>query len=286
MYYIGLDIHKRTISYCVKDAAGQVRQQGKMGTMRCELDAWIKTLPQLRMMAMEATIFTGWIYDHLLPHAEKVKVAHPLMLRAIATAERKNDKIDAGKIADCLRCDFLPECHMASTEIRDRRRMLRYRQSKHDCSTLIRFSARKCSSRCCPRSCPQEPQFRPYTEVEHPTLRVMFIRSVPLRRLRLARSSGVPRSGGRLLGRAGGSAIRSFLVVSRIRDTSSGTAFVGLAFLASTSSGRNIKPACAQFTHSSLRPVCSLQRNGFDAQTQFAAGGEAQLVLRPRSIQQ
>src|SRR5689334_2330529 len=35
--------------------------------------------------------------------------------------------IDAGKIADCLRCDFLPECHMASTEIRDRRRTLRYR---------------------------------------------------------------------------------------------------------------------------------------------------------------
>ncbi len=127
MYYIGLDIHKRTISYCVKDAAGHVHQQGKIGTTRCELDAWIKTLPQPRMMAMEATIFTGWIYDYLLPHAEQVKVAHPLMLRAIAAAKRKNDKIDAAKIADCLRCDFLPECHMASTEIRDRRRMLRYR---------------------------------------------------------------------------------------------------------------------------------------------------------------
>ena len=76
---------------------------------------------------MEATIFTGWIYDHVLPHAAKVKVAHPLMLRAIAAAKKKNDKIDAGKIADCLRCDFLPECHMASTEIRDRRRTLRYR---------------------------------------------------------------------------------------------------------------------------------------------------------------
>ena len=61
---------------------------------------------------MEATIFTGWIYDHLVPHAEKVKVAHPLMLRAIAAAKRKNDKIDASKIADCLRCDFLPECYM------------------------------------------------------------------------------------------------------------------------------------------------------------------------------
>jgi transposase len=127
MYYIGLDVHKKTISYCVKDAAGCVQQEGKIGSTRRELDAWIRTLPQPRMMAMEATIFTGWIYDHLLPHAERVKVAHPLMLRAIAAAKKKNDRIDAAKIADCLRCDFLPECHMASTAIRDRRRTLRYR---------------------------------------------------------------------------------------------------------------------------------------------------------------
>jgi hypothetical protein len=41
--------------------------------------------------------------------------------------QKENDRIDAGKIADFLRCDFLPECHMASTAIRDRRRTLRYR---------------------------------------------------------------------------------------------------------------------------------------------------------------
>ena len=127
MYYIGLDVHKKTISYCVKDAAGCVHGEGKIGSTRRDLDTWVRTLPQPRMMAMEATIFTGWIYDHLLPHAEKVKVAPPLMLRAIAAAKRKNDRIDASKIADCLRCDFLPECHMASTAIRDRRRVLRYR---------------------------------------------------------------------------------------------------------------------------------------------------------------
>jgi len=46
---------------------------------------------------------------------------------SIAAAKKKNDKIDASKIADCLRCDFLPECHIASTKIRDRRRVLRYR---------------------------------------------------------------------------------------------------------------------------------------------------------------
>ncbi len=126
MYYIGLDVHKRTISCCVKDAAGRVHMEGKIGSTRRELDGWLRILPQPRTIAMEATIFTGWIYDHLLPHAEKVKVAHPLMLRAIAAAKRKNDKVDASKIADCLRCDFLPECHMASTEIRDRRRTLRY----------------------------------------------------------------------------------------------------------------------------------------------------------------
>jgi transposase len=127
MYYIGLDVHKKTISYCVKDASGQVLQEGKIGATRGELDGWMKTLPQPWSVAMEATIFTGWIYDHLLPHAAQVTVAHPLMLRAIAAAKKKNDRIDASKIADGLRCDFLPECHMAPTEIRDRRRILRYR---------------------------------------------------------------------------------------------------------------------------------------------------------------
>jgi len=126
MYYIGLDVHKKTISYCVKDASGQVHQEGKIGATRRELDDWMKALPQPWSVAMEATIFTGWIYDHLLPQAAREKVAHPLMLRAIAAAKKKNDRIDAGKIADCLRCDFLPECHMAPTEIRDRRRTLRY----------------------------------------------------------------------------------------------------------------------------------------------------------------
>ena len=111
-YYIGLDVHKKTISYCVKDASGQIHREGTIGATRRELDMWIQTLPQPRIMAMEATIFTGWIYDYLLRHAEQVKVAHPLMLRAIAAAKKKNERIDAGKIADCLRCDFLPECHM------------------------------------------------------------------------------------------------------------------------------------------------------------------------------
>src|SRR5260370_15504130 len=76
---------------------------------------------------MESTFFTGWIYDQQQPHAAALKVEHALMLRGIAAAKKKNDRIDASKICDCLRCDFLPECYMASTAIRERRRMLRYR---------------------------------------------------------------------------------------------------------------------------------------------------------------
>ena len=33
MYFIGLDVHKKTISYCVKDAAGRVHQEGKIGSL-------------------------------------------------------------------------------------------------------------------------------------------------------------------------------------------------------------------------------------------------------------
>src|SRR5271166_1075846 len=127
MYYIGLDVHKRTISYCVKDGSGVIHTEGMLPATRLDLDRWMKTLPQPWTAAMEATVFTGWIYDHLQPHAAALKVAHPLMLRAIAAAKKKNDRIDARKICDCLRCDFLPECYMASTAIRERRRTLRYR---------------------------------------------------------------------------------------------------------------------------------------------------------------
>jgi hypothetical protein len=38
MYYIGLDVHKKTISYCVKDVSGRIQQKGKVD----RLDAsWI-----------------------------------------------------------------------------------------------------------------------------------------------------------------------------------------------------------------------------------------------------
>jgi transposase len=77
--------------------------------------------------AMEATLFTGWVYDFLKPHAVELKVAHPAMLKAITAAKKKNDRADAEKIADLLRVNLLPECHMMPEDLRELRRILRYR---------------------------------------------------------------------------------------------------------------------------------------------------------------
>jgi len=126
-YYIGLDIHKKIIAYCVKAIDGCLIDQGKIAADRQSLEAWVNGLPGPWIGAMEATIFTGWVYDFLKPHAIVLKVAHPAMLKAITAAKKKNDRADAEKIADLLRVNLLPECHMLSEEIRELRRILRYR---------------------------------------------------------------------------------------------------------------------------------------------------------------
>jgi transposase len=60
MYYIGLDIHKKTISYCVKDQSGRVCDEGTIPATRMALDRWMDTLAQPWTAAMEATMFTAW----------------------------------------------------------------------------------------------------------------------------------------------------------------------------------------------------------------------------------
>ncbi|MFA5467339.1 MAG: IS110 family transposase [Candidatus Izemoplasmatales bacterium] len=126
-YYIGLDIHKKTISFCVKKIDGTMVQQGKIAADRKALERWMLGLPGPWCGAMEATIFTGWVYDFLKPHAVDLKVAHPEMLKAITAAKKKNDRADAEKIADLLRVNLLPECYMLSEGLRELRRMLRFR---------------------------------------------------------------------------------------------------------------------------------------------------------------
>jgi len=126
-HYIGLDVHKKTISYCVKKAEGTIVDEGTLPATRPGLREWAEKLSRPWVGAMEATMFTGWIYDFLFPYAEELNVGHSYMLRAICASKKKNDKVDARKLADMIRCDWFPSCHMASRGIRDLRRILRYR---------------------------------------------------------------------------------------------------------------------------------------------------------------
>ncbi len=103
MNFIGLDIHKKTISYCVKDISGKVLSEGKIPATRQGLREWVGMLAKPWTVAMEATMFTGWMYDYLRPHAAAVKVAHPLMLRAVPVAKKKTIASMQAGIADCLR---------------------------------------------------------------------------------------------------------------------------------------------------------------------------------------
>ena len=76
---------------------------------------------------MEATLFRAWIYDALKPYAQRFVMGHPAKMKAITAGKKKSDTIDARTIADLLRCDLLPTCYVLSPEMRDLRRLLRYR---------------------------------------------------------------------------------------------------------------------------------------------------------------
>jgi transposase len=127
MYYIGLDIHKKTISFCVKTADGTILEQGKIDARRETLEHWAARMPRPNSVAMEATMFTSWVYDFLVPRMDQVRVAHPAMLHAITAAKRKNDPLDASKITDLLRANLLPEAYMTPASIREQRTRLRFR---------------------------------------------------------------------------------------------------------------------------------------------------------------
>jgi transposase len=126
-HYIGFDVHKKSVSYCAKTAAGQIVEEGKLVARREVLQRWAQQRTEIWQGAMEATLFSGWIFDTLQPYAADLKMGHPALMKAIGASKKKSDKLDARKIADMLRCDLLPACYVAPAEIRELRRLLRYR---------------------------------------------------------------------------------------------------------------------------------------------------------------
>jgi transposase len=124
-HFIGLDIHKRSIAYCEKNPLGTVVDRGTFFARRDELVAFATSRTRPFVAGIEATLFSGWVYDALLPYAAELQVGHPRRLKALS--KNKNDRIDAEMLANLLRADLFPSCYMASPEVRELRRVLRYR---------------------------------------------------------------------------------------------------------------------------------------------------------------
>ncbi|MGA7413353.1 MAG: IS110 family transposase [Bryobacteraceae bacterium] len=126
-HYIGFDVHKKSVSYCVKTADGTIVEEARLAATRESLRQWAEKRREPWHGAMEATLFSGWIYDVLKPYAGELPMGHPAMMKASGASKKKNDRLDARKTADLVRCNLLPVCYVAPTEIRELRRMLRYR---------------------------------------------------------------------------------------------------------------------------------------------------------------
>jgi transposase len=127
-YFVGLDVHKQVIAFCVKTADGVIVKEGSIAATRTAMDQWVKTLPGPWHGGMESTIFSHWIYRHLEPHAAKLEMGHAARMKAICAGKKKSDKIDARTIADLLRSNLFPACFVIPPEMGALRQQLRFRR--------------------------------------------------------------------------------------------------------------------------------------------------------------
>ena len=127
-YFVGLDVHKQVIAFCVKTRAGEIVSEGSIQATRAALDEWLKTLPVPWEGGMEATMFSHWIYRHLEPQAQRLQMGHSARMKAISAGKKKSDKIDARTIADLLRCDLFPGCYVIEPELGALRQQMRFRR--------------------------------------------------------------------------------------------------------------------------------------------------------------
>ena len=87
MKYVGVDLHKKTISLCVvMQKAGQ-RVVVKRETLRCDeprrIESWFRRLGAFQM-TVEATSSYEWFVQLVEPLANRIVLAHPKKLRVIA----------------------------------------------------------------------------------------------------------------------------------------------------------------------------------------------------------
>ena len=128
MKYVGMDVHWRQTTICILDENGR-----RVKTMNVR-GPWQKVLEDLGRIegpwavCFEASCGYGWLYERLKRMAQKVVVAHPGQLRLIFRSKRKNDRVDAEKLAKLLYLDEVPPVYVPSVQVRSWRAIIEHRQ--------------------------------------------------------------------------------------------------------------------------------------------------------------
>ncbi len=128
MLYVGLDVHQRCSALCVLDAQGKERDRQSVRGHPKEVVTRLRDLGEPFQVCYEASCGYGWLHDQLRPIAARVVVAHPGQLRLIFRSKRKNDRVDAQKLAKLLYLDEVPPVYVPSTDTRAWRALIEHRQ--------------------------------------------------------------------------------------------------------------------------------------------------------------
>ena len=137
-----MDVHLKTSTLCILDENGK-RVKGR--TLRGRWPKVLKWLGRLGhpfAICYEASCGYGHLHDALQKIARRVVVAHPGQLRLIFRAKRKNDRVDAEKLAKLLFLDEVPAVYVPSVDVRDWRRMIEYRRRLVDKRTRCKNGLR------------------------------------------------------------------------------------------------------------------------------------------------
>ena len=127
MYHIGLDVHLRRCVLCILDQNGQMVKEVRLDKHWREILDLLKNLGHPFAICYEASCGYGPLYDALKPLAVRVVVAHPGQLRLIFRSKRKNDRVDARKLAMLLLLNEVPQVHVPRAEVRNWRALIEFR---------------------------------------------------------------------------------------------------------------------------------------------------------------
>lgn len=142
MFYAGLDVHWKKTTYCILDGNGKMVQAGTIkGTWEKVLQR-VADFPRPFAVCYEASTGYGFLYERLTKLATRVVVAHPGQLRLIFRSKKKNDRVDAEKLAKLLFLDEVPVAHVPSGEVRSWRAFIEHRHRLVCEQTRIKNSLR------------------------------------------------------------------------------------------------------------------------------------------------